>query len=90
MKGEHAIKRARERYGIEIQPSDLDSLANIIQNNGARLIGYLNDGRTAWKLKWKNSWLRVVIDRTFYDIITFLPKSGPVKIRPAATYRKRA
>lgn len=90
MRYDHAIRRCKERYGIDIDESDLEKLTHIIQNNQARLIGYMQDGRTVWKLKWKDCWLRVVIDKTFYDIITFLPKSGPVKLRPSATYRKRA
>lgn len=77
----HAIKRARERYGIEFKPRDLARIAEAVQRNEASLIGYANNGMTVWKLKYKDTWMRLVIDKTFYKIVTFLPPSGPIRLR---------
>lgn len=74
----HAIRRARERYGLGLTVWDLRDLASDIQENRAVLLDRQKDGSTAWMLPCKGVMVRVVIDRTFYFIKTFLPATGPV------------
>lgn len=90
MRQPHAIQRAAERYSLDLTVSDLDDIAACIQQNHGKLIGYMQGGRTAWKLKWRNCWIKFVLDKTLYDVITFLPYSGPLKIKFApGPYRNR-
>lgn len=79
----HAIKRARDRYGLELTLGDLESIAGQIRGNNGKFVGYGENDTTIWKMKWRKTWMRFVVSKDFYSIVTFLPYSGPTKLRHA-------
>lgn len=72
-KGSHAITRAWERYGLRLTGMDLVAMAESIQENHGKLLRHAGAGRTEWLLEFKRQMLRVVIDPSFYYIVTVLP-----------------
>lgn len=77
----HAILRAKQRYDLDLHAGHMAAIACMIQQNQGRLIGHLERGLTVWKLLYKKRWLRVVMDPTFYEVVTFLPSNGPITLR---------
>lgn len=69
----HCIARAKERYGLDLGPADLGRIAGMIQRNECKLDRQNPDGKTQWFLTYKGTPIRVVIDKSFYKVITFLP-----------------
>lgn len=69
----HPIARARERYGVDLFTRDLKAIAELIQQNHGKFEAQQPDGSTTWRLTYRDVPMRLVIDKTFYHVITFLP-----------------
>ena len=84
---EHAIQRAQERYGVELQHGDIITISKIIKNGDALLIrGTKNNGE--YCLRWGDVTLLACFRKG--QVRTFLPKQRlPLKrnkkrfLRPA-------
>lgn len=76
-RAQHPIQRAKERYDLDLTFSDIVSIVSCIQNNMGKLIARGSNGESMWKLKWRKKWMRVVMDKSLYKVLTILPLSGP-------------
>lgn len=72
----HAITRARERLGLDLTPSDLHAIREVILSSGPG-VRYLRpgNGREIWAVRMRrfgrDSWAEVVFDRELNSIVTF-------------------
>lgn len=71
--GAHQLARAKERYGVDWNAADLKAITQAIQQNLGQLDGRQDSGHTTWRLEYKGVPIRVVVDPTFYYVVTFLP-----------------
>lgn len=73
----HAIRRCRERYGIELTPKQYIELVEQIELGSGK---YLTTGRVQWKQLWEvrldEKVLLAVYDESPGMIVTFLPPVG--------------
>lgn len=76
----HAIQRAPERYGLNLQPRHLVKICHIVQNNGATLDRQNPDGTTQWFLEYRGQRVRVLISQDFHCVVTFLPLHDRAKM----------
>lgn len=86
----HAIQRALERYGLDLQPRHLVKICHIVQNNGAKLDRQNSDGTTQWFLEYMEKPVRVLISADFWTVVTFLPlhnRRKPKRVRKKRVYK---
>lgn len=70
----HPIMRAADRYGLDLTPADLWAITKRIQNNDeTEFEAKLADGATIWRLTYAQTPVRIIVDKTFYFVLTFLP-----------------
>lgn len=69
----HSLKRAKERYGLDLVLDDLMKIAEDIQENRGTLIKIMPDKVTVWAIEVKGVLCKVVISADFHRVITFLP-----------------
>lgn len=84
----HAVIRAKERYGLDISINDLRLICRLVQQNKCEFVAHARDKATVWKLILKDTPVRVIIDKTFYRVITFVPLEGPFE-RPKPRKRRK-
>lgn len=76
----HARKRALQRYGVNLDTSDLREIASDIRCGKAILAAENNDGHTTsvWRVlpDWAKEPISVVYCERRQDIITVLPKKS--------------
>ncbi len=70
---QHAIDRAKERYGLDLTPVDLKSISQKIKSGAAVLQSQKEDG-AIWIVKWKDQVLRVFLSFTGF-VVTVLPQT---------------
>lgn len=70
----HSKLRAHQRYDLDLNRKDLDSIVRMIQTgNDAFFIKRSSNGVTIWHVVYNKQSLRVVYDKTRKSIVTFLP-----------------
>ena len=76
---EHAIERAKQRYGIDITKDQLKMLAsNISQGMGVKISS--KDGRSVYMVKIDGIVAKCVVSDVLKHVITFLPE-GHMTVR---------
>ena len=71
----HAKKRLTERYGLELNHTDLREITRIIQeSSGDFAIGRVSHSRTKHLINYKDMEILVVYDKNQKTIVTALPK----------------
>lgn len=71
----HAIRRARERYGLELSIADIESLAKIIRTQTTKKVKALSNSRTVHELTYQGITVLVIYDKKRHTLVTFLPRS---------------
>lgn len=72
--GLHAIRRARERYGLHLTQNDLAQLVRDIQEGRAWLTARQSNRVSHYDMMTRGLTVRVVYDHARHQIVTFLPK----------------
>jgi hypothetical protein len=78
----HALRRAAERYGLELNESTYRELVNRIRKPGRKgnkpaiLVERQSLRVSVWDIDLDGKMVRVVYDRTRKNIVTFLPRTG--------------
>lgn len=72
----HALKRARERYAIELTHSDLVKIKRMIQTRQSTTVLRTSNSRVVHDLTYAGRKLRCVYSSATGQIITFLPLNG--------------
>ena len=70
----HAKRRARERFGLELNRQDLREIAGQIQNGkDARLLGQESLRLSHWMVSYQGTEMHAVYDKKRHQVVTFLP-----------------
>ena len=72
----HALSRARERYGLDLCPSDLRHVIESVHRGDGEFICYQGQTRYLHEVVVQGSRCVVVYDPTEHRIRTFLPAIG--------------
>lgn len=72
----HAKKRAKQRYGLKLNRSDILFMIQKINNKEAIYLCTESRTRTHYILYFKEMWVIVVYDRGKNNIATFMPRSS--------------
>lgn len=75
---QHAIDRALERYGLELDEQNLKRIVQRLNRGDGLMIQACDDGSTVWGLKHGDTWLRVVLNAAKTLVITFLPPNARI------------
>lgn len=70
----HAIKRARERYDLELSIADIEGIAKMIRTQNTKRVKALSNSRVVHELKYKSKTIRVIYDKKRHTLLTFLPR----------------
>jgi hypothetical protein len=70
----HAIRRARERYGLELSVADIEGLARMIQKQATRRVRAVSNSRVIHELECRDRTVWVVYDKKRHTLVTFLPR----------------
>lgn len=68
----HAAERARERYGLELTPSDVEELARRIQHRQARRLARETHTRSTYAVHYRGVELKVVYSHSLRTVVTVL------------------
>lgn len=69
----HAVKRARERYGVDLRQPDYDRLVKAIQTNRAQFVERQSNRVSLWVVRHAETPMVAVYDTHRHMIVTFLP-----------------
>lgn len=69
----HAIKRAKERYDLDISRRDLKDMCIQIRSGHAIKLEQLSTARAEYIVKCQDKDVRVIYDKNKKSIVTFLP-----------------
>lgn len=70
----HAIKRARERYDLDLTQENLAELVYLIQSELGFFVERQSKRVSVWKIPYMDRILKVAYDKERKAIITFLPQ----------------
>lgn len=70
---DHALKRARERHGVDVQRAEQIRLFLAITEGRALLLRRTPDGREEFAMEVQGTALRLIYDPFFAMVITVLP-----------------
>jgi hypothetical protein len=76
----HAIRRARERYGVHLGFEEYIRLCKRVAGGYGRLVGLMADGMEAWIIGHHEKRMLAVFDRELGRIRTFLPAGTVVTL----------
>ena len=68
----HAAERARQRYGVDLTPADVQELARRIRHRQARLIARETHTRSTYAVHYRGVELKVVYSHSLKAIVTVL------------------
>ena len=71
-KGLHAIKRAKERYGLDLTSDDLEEIGKMIRAKKGRCVEKRSNVASVWELRYNGQAVRVLYSRTFKIPMTFM------------------
>lgn len=68
----HFKKRVRQRFGLELSDDDLADIVWRIQQDkpGVIFLATREDGRSAWRVKWRNVTMVVIFDHRAERLVT--------------------
>lgn len=69
----HAKKRAKERYGIDLDKKIHKAIVDMIQAGEAIFLGRQTNSRTMWIVDIKGIQMRVLYDNNQHNLVTVLP-----------------
>jgi predicted HTH domain antitoxin len=69
----HAKRRAKERYGIELNASSYEEINNIIRTGNAKLLKKQSLTRKLYEVRYRGILLKVAYDKARGQVVTFLP-----------------
>lgn len=69
----HAKNRAKERYGIDINRHDQRTLVDMIKTRQTVCLEIQSNRISIHKLKFKDTVIKIVYDKTRSTIVSFLP-----------------
>lgn len=73
----HALRRARDRYDLDLNEEDLNAMVRQIQTKTNAQHIYTQSNRvTLWLVQYQGQQCRVVYDRSRKVIVSFLPKES--------------
>lgn|SRR5690554_4528296 len=67
----HAMRRAHERYGLNLSKEDIDRMVQDIRKRRATMVAKLSRTRTVWNVEHDGQTLKAVYQRGM-GILTFL------------------
>lgn len=70
----HSIKRARQRYDLDLSAADIESIAKLIRTQATKRVKALTNTRVVHELECKGKTVWVVYDKKRHSVATFLPK----------------
>jgi hypothetical protein len=73
----HAKKRAKERYGLDLNRTQLQEIIGKCRNGSAKLLRHHSLRVREFLVAWQGLELRVLYDKLRKEIITFLPGGKP-------------
>lgn len=77
----HAKRRAKSRYGLNLNRIDIQAIVKLIQSDGHISSKKLTNTRSEKILLYKDLFLRCVYCKTTKTIVTFLPiRYGPKQL----------
>lgn len=74
----HSVRRAKERYGLDLSASDIDDIVVEIQAQKAKFIARQSNRLTVFQVVIGSTVCNVVYDSNRKTIVTFLPPGAPV------------
>ena len=77
----HSIRRAIERYDLELDAFDLGVLRELITLGRAVMMCRGNNGRHIYLIRYRDTTMKLVFCELSRQIITFLPSSGRLRNR---------
>lgn len=69
----HAIRRARERYSLDLSVADIEQISKMIRTQATERVKSLSNTRVMHRLNYKQKTILVVYDKKRHTLITFLP-----------------
>ncbi len=72
---QHAKTRARQRYGLNLNNSDLQTIVNYIQTGNSQLLEHQTSRVSVHSIAVDNRDIPVVYDSSRHTIVSFLPQS---------------
>lgn len=71
----HALKRARDRYGVDLGEDGYRALVLAIlrRSPNAQCFGRETLSFTRWRVRHEGVWMDAIYDRKRHQIVTFLP-----------------
>jgi hypothetical protein len=76
---DHARRRARERYGVDVPAALRDTLLAMIRKGQCTLVEKQSNRVSVFDIKHDGATYRVVYDRNTKELATFLPHDVPVE-----------
>jgi len=73
---QHAKKRAKERYGIDLNKYARREITASIQSNQAEFVHKTSHNRSLWRVSHEGETLNVVYDKQRKTFCTVLPKDA--------------
>lgn len=70
---QHAINRARERYGLNLSKNDLQRIAALIRDGCALSLGKESNSRSHFVVRYQEQYLYTVYGNLIKTVHTFLP-----------------
>lgn len=89
---QHAIDRAKERYGVEFTPEDIAAIVALLLAGYGLQFGYLNgNDRCIFLVEYGGCKYRLVFHVVRAQVVTFLPlfNDRPRNKRPAVDFRRK-
>ena len=69
---QHAKRRAKERFGLDLNKRDLLCIRDLIQSGQAQFVERQTLDRTLWAVTWQDKILHVVYSKRHKSIVTVL------------------
>lgn len=73
----HAVRRAKERYGIKLSAEHVIGILNQIEGGKCAFIRVDRPGVSEYRVNFEGKSLRVVYDRVLRQLVTILPPEPP-------------
>lgn len=76
---DHALDRARDRFGVDLADEDYFAICRQIQQgeHECARVRDAGDGREEWVVRHKGQWLVALYDTNTLSVVTFLPMRKP-------------
>lgn len=75
---DHAMDRARERYGLKLKRKDMENIVFLIQNGESATVKFMrrqSNYRTIWRVFYGGKELYVIYNNRYKVVATFLTEN---------------